>query len=492
MEVNGINTKLERARPEEYGVSPTAVIRFLKAMEDTGFTAHNIILVKSGKVVFEIHYNPFKPHIRHMLCSCSKSVAATAVGFALHEGLLSLNERITDIFPDKLNGETHPYIQAMTVKHLLTMTTAYSEALEPQTKDWTREFLNGSPDTYPGTLFSYDSIGTHVLCEAVQKRSGFSVQEYLTPRLFEPLGIQPHEILWEKNPGGVNHGGGGLHLTPEAMAKFGLVYLNGGLYKGRQVLPPGWAGEAAKGRVNCVTCDGSYKNAYGYKFWRVQDNGYAALGLAGQSIVMHPDKDLVFVATANGFQTDYHYFHKTFFWQFLYPTISHQPIPYEEAAYSELTAYVQRAEAFLPRGASRSPYAKTINNRVFETEPNKAGIKCFSFTLNSQGGVLTLQINEQNISIPFGYHTHVPGPIGLQGFAKQSGDEYPHSSAAAGVWASDDTLVLRSHVIDTLQYFTVTCHFGSEATALEIKPYGIYTYDIFPIVVNALALRYNM
>jgi CubicO group peptidase (beta-lactamase class C family) len=487
---------LKRERPEKLGVSPAALLNYLKALEQTGFIAHSIMLVKSGKVAFEIHFNPFKPHVKHMLCSCSKSVAATAVGFALAEGLTSLDERIADIFPDKLDAPPHPYIEAMTIRHLLTMTTAYSTALEPVTEDWTREFLNGSPDRYPGTVFAYDSIGTHVLCETVQRRSGKTVQEYLTPRLFEPLGIQGDEILWECNPGGVNHGGGGLHLTPEAMAKFGLLYVNNGIFNRKQILPPGWAEEASAGRVSCVTCDGTYKSRYGYKFWRVQDNGFAALGLAGQAIIMHPDKDVVFVGTANGFQTDYHYFHMTYFWQLVYPAIAGGPIPYEETAYAELMDYVKQAEVFLP-GANglvandiagelktKNENVKKLTGKFLTAEYNNAGCGGFKLTVSETGGELTLQIRKQTVSIPFGYGKHLLGPAAFQEYAKQTGDEYPNGCGSAGFWVDDSTLVIQSHIIDTLQYFLITCHFGEKAVVLEIKPFGIYTYEIFPCAVT--------
>ena len=473
-------SKLERVRPESVGISPTSLLKWLDAIDQTGFITHHLLLLRHGKVAFEIHYNPFRPDVKHYLCSCSKSVAADAVGFAISEGLTSLDERIIDIFPDKLNGKPHDYISAMTVEHLLTMSTVYGDAFEPQTKDWTKEFLNGTPDHYPGMIFGYDSIGTHTLCDIVQTRSGMTVRQYLTPRLFDPLDISDDEIFWQVNPGGINHGGGGLHLTPEAMAKYGQLHLNNGVWEGKQILPPGWAEDVAIGRISCVTWDGTYKDRYGYKFWRTQDNGYACLGLAGQVIVMHPDKDVVFVGSANGFQTDYHYFHKTYFWNFVYPEIKNDPIPYEEEAYKTLTERINSAEVFMPGGSSSNPLISQINGHVYPVRENKINCKKFWFDMTSESGTLNLDFGERTMQIPFGFGTHLIGDAWLQDFTGKPGGNYPNGCGSAAVWVDDKTLVIQSHIVDSLQYFIITCRFDEKATVLQIRPYGIYKYDVFP------------
>jgi len=479
-------TKLERIRPEDVGISPAILLKYLESLEQTGFIAHHIMIIRHGKVAFEVHFNPFRPDIRHMLCSCSKSVTAAAIGFAIDEGLISIDDRIVDIFPEKLDGQPHPFIQAITVRHLLMMSTVYDdERIKITSDDWTRDFLNGEPLHYPGTIFSYDSTGTHVLCEIVQKLAKMTVHEYLTPRLFEPLGIGKDEVSWELNPMGINHGGGGACLTPEAMAKFGLLHLNGGKWEGKQVLPKDWAKEIATPRVSCVSCDGTFKGQYGYKFWRVQDNGFACLGLAGQAIVMHPDKDIVFVGAANGFQTDYHYFHMNYFWLLVYPHIADGPIPYEEKAYERLQEYVKNAEVFLP-GASTYMHKNDYDTCFMPVEKNKLGCEGFTIEFCEGYGNLILKLKAREIIIPFGYGKHIPGPLGLQSFAKQTGDDYPNECAAAGNWVDSRTFIIQSHVIDTLQYFLITCHFGEKATVLEIKPYGVYSYDVFPISLTSM------
>ena len=475
---------LERVRPERAGIHPASILRYLKALEETGFTAHSLMLLRHGKVAFEVHCKPFRPDIPHMLCSCTKSVAATAVGFAIAEGRLSLGDRIVDLIPEKLDGPPHPFTSAMTVRHLLTMTTAFRE-FEPTTDDWTRDFINRPPDHYPGAVFNYDSMGTHALCEIVQKRAGSTLVEYLAPRLFEPLGIAPNEYFWAQSKYGVNMGGGGGEMTPEAMAKFGLLYLNRGRWEGRQILPVGWAEEATAAHVRCASCDGSFKSGYGYKFWRVQRSGFACLGLAGQVISMHPDKDIVFVGTANGMQTDFHYFHSEYMWKMLYPEIEDAPIPPDDAEYAALRDVVDKAEAFLPAGSHRIPAAARIyTGRYFPASPNRLGIDGFKLTPGETGGELELHRGCHKHRVPFGYGKHIPGPPALMDFAQKSPSVFPNGCGSAGVWVDERTLVVHCHVLNTLEYFVLTCNFSQNAVVLSIAPYGIHKFDNLPCAIT--------
>ena len=478
---------LERVRPESVGISPTLILRYLKALNDTGFVAHNIMLLRHGKVAFEVHYKPFRPDIRHSLFSCSKSVASTAAGFAIGEGLLSLDEKVVDILPEKLDGEPHPFIAAMTVRHLLTMSTAFRE-FEPISDDWTRDFMNRTPDHYPGTIFNYDSLGTHTLCEIVQKRVGATLLDYLTPRLFELLGIGANEVGWSMSKYGINQGGGGASMTTEAMAKFGQVYLNRGVWEGRQILPKGWAEEATAGHVSCVTRDGSFKGRYGYKFWRVQQNGFACLGLAGQVISMHPDKDVVFVGTANGMQTDFHYFHSEYMWKFLYPEIEDVPVSFDDTGYAELSDYISSAEAFLPSGSREIPNGfREYSGKYLPAVPNLLEADGFKLTLGETSGEIELCNGEYSGRIPFGYGVHIPGPHTIQDISNQKWEQLnqpPDNCGSAGIWVDERTLIIHCHVINSHLYFILTCHLGTDAAVLSIAPYGVYRFKNLPCALT--------
>ena len=478
---------LERVRPEAVGIRPALILNYLKALKDTGFVAHNIMLLRHGKIAFEVHYNPFRRDVPHELFSCSKSLASTAAGFAVGEGRLSLDEKVVDILPEKLDGEPHPFMAVMTVRHLLTMTTAFRE-FQPISDDWTRDFMNKTPDHYPGTIFNYDSMGTHTLCEIVQKRVGASLLDYLTSRLFEPLGIGADEVRWAKSKYGINLGGGGASMSLEAMAKFGQVYLNRGVWENRQILPKGWAEEATTGHVSCVTRDGSFKSRYGYKFWRVQQNGYACLGLAGQVIAMHPDKDIVFVGTANGMQTDFHYFHSEYMWKMLYPEIEDEAVPYDDTGYAELADYISKAEAFLPDGSREIPKSiRKYSGKYLTVSSNLLGVEGFKLTLGGTSGEIELRQGEYRAHIPFGYGVHIPAPQTIREIANQNWGQFNQSldgCGNAGIWVDEHTLVIHSQTVHSLLYFIVTCHFGAEAIVLSIAPYGIYKFNSLPCALT--------
>jgi len=331
-------------------------------------------------------------------------------------------------------------------------------------------------------------MGTHTLCEIVQKRVGATLLDYLTPRLFEPLGIEAHDVGWAISKYGINKGGGGVCMTPEAMAKFGQVYLDRGMWEGRRVLPEGWAEEATAGHVSCVTRDGSFKGRYGYKFWRVQQKGFACLGLAGQVISMHPDKDIVFVGTANGMQTDFHYFRSEYFWKFLYPEIEDEAVPYDDGGYAELSEYISNAEAFLPNGSSEVPDGfREYSGKYLPVSQNLLELDGFKLTLSETSGEIELRKGGYSGRIPFGYGTHIPAPQTVRDIANQNWEQLNKSSDGcgnAGVWVDERTLIIHCQTVRDLLYFIVTCHFGADAAVLSIAPYGIYKFKNLPCAIT--------
>ena len=486
---------LERARSETVGVAPSSILKLTDALKRIGFTCNSMVMVKSGKVVFEIYYKPFAADSLHLLASCSKSFASTAVGFAVAEGLFTLDDRIVGLLPEKVDGAPHEFIAAMTVRHLLTMSTAFSIFKDPLTDDWTREFLNAAPDHYPGTTFTYDTSGTHTLCEVVQKFAGKTLLEYLKPRLFEPLGID--SVEWEVSPMGVNRGGGGVRLRTEDMAKFGLLYMNGGKIDGRQILPAGWAELATAAHICSISNDGTYKYGYGFQFWRIPDNGVACLGMGGQVIAMFPERDLVFAVTANGIQHNHDYFPLDMMCELVLPGVKNHPIQFDDISYNRLTGVCESAEVFIPDGAVHSLIEAGISGVFFPVSANPAGYTGFSVTFKEGGGEFALRKGGgAEDRIPFGMGTHLPGNIPWQTDVKEYqffgkytfvNDPNPwlrSKCGSAAIWTNDKTLVIKCHMLDLLQSFVITCHFGDQANVVHILPTGVFTYRRLPLALS--------
>ena len=295
--------EIPRAKtPESVGVSSKEVQAFVDHCMMLGKQLHSVIVIRGGKVAVEAYRAPFAAEFPHAMYSVSKSVTATAIGIAIGEGLLSLDTRFVDIFPEAREYQKSPYLEKLTVEDLLTLRSGLSVTpLMDKTRDhWMEDIIGSSWLTEPGTEFFYINENLYLLCCMLQRVSGMSVIDYMMPRFFEPLGIE--RPFWETCPRGVEAGGWGLMLRSMDMAKFGLTYLNGGKYAGKQVLPEGWAELATTKKTE--TCNSKdqldTKQGYGYGFWRCggYSNAFRADGMFSQFVIGFEDLDAVLVVTS--------------------------------------------------------------------------------------------------------------------------------------------------------------------------------------------------
>jgi CubicO group peptidase (beta-lactamase class C family) len=234
---------LPRSTPEAQGVSSPGVLAFVEAADRTLDSLHSFMLVRHGHVVAEGWWAPYAAESPHSLFSLSKSFTSTAVGLAVAEGKLSLDDEVLKLFPDDAPASPSPRLRAMRVRDLLRMATGHrTEPPRKAGEPWARTFLAHPVPFKPGTHFLYNTSATYMLSAAVQKATGRTVRDYLKPRLFDPLGIR--EPTWEASPQGVTVGGYGLSVRTEAIAKFGQLYLRKGKWRGKQLVPRAWVEEA--------------------------------------------------------------------------------------------------------------------------------------------------------------------------------------------------------------------------------------------------------
>ena len=295
--------KLERAKsPEEVGVSSKAINDMLDDFKMSGVEVHSIMILRHNKVAYESWAYPFTPDTPHIMYSVSKSFTSTAVGFAIDEGLLSLETKFIDVFPEfakKFPDDTN--LEKLTVYHLLTMTSGKSPSvLTDRTKNqWLLDFVNSPWKFTPGEKWEYISENQYVLCAMINRLAQMSVRDYLLPRLFEPLSIK--YPFWECDGNGIEAGGWGLYITTEELANFIQCYANGGKWFGKQVIPENWVKFATS-----FLEDNSKENfdsdaicVYGACFW--QNNGakgYRADGMFSQFAIVLEDYDACAVITS--------------------------------------------------------------------------------------------------------------------------------------------------------------------------------------------------
>lgn len=284
---------LERVSPESQGVGSEDVMAYFDAMANLKWgEAHQIVILRHGKVIGEFSQKPFDTHRQHTLYSVSKTLVGIAVGIAVDRGLLALDDKVVRFFPQKLPDTVSNNLEAMTVRHLLTMTTGVRPdwGMRNSRLDWTSSFLQKTVET-PGGRFGYDSMASYMLSAIIQKATRKRLADWLTELVFRPLEIEDAE--WEESPEGVNTGGWGLRMSAHSMAKVGQLMLNEGRWGGKQILSANWVREMVKPQVET-----GGKGAYGYQVWPcAHPSAYRADGAFGQYIIVAPKEDMVFAIT---------------------------------------------------------------------------------------------------------------------------------------------------------------------------------------------------
>ncbi len=306
---------LPRASAEEL---PCNISQFDQVFNDIWSEAcnelHNMMVVKDGKVIYEKYDTGHNADDLHILWSVSKTFTATAVGFAQQDGLLSINDKVLKFFEDEKPAEISEWLEKMTVKDLLTMSSGFQDDFIGRSRsgvdfDWVRETL-ASPILFePGTRFRYNSMDSYLLSAIVSKVTGMNMAEYLDGKLFKPLGIKDWE--WKTSPQGYAAGGWGLYLTLESMAKMGQFFLNKGTWKGKRLLNEAWFDEATKpqiyqyqGYISMEEAAERFKNdesnqGYGYQMWMCTHGAYRMDGAWGQLVIIVPEKNLVVACQAH-------------------------------------------------------------------------------------------------------------------------------------------------------------------------------------------------
>ena len=281
-ESQGIHSEHLRNLVEELAYSP-----------DTDM--HHFMVLRHGNVICETDFAPYRKGIWHITHSMCKSITGMAAGLLIDEGKLDLSENIYKIFHDKGSTWAKIFRPEVTVENLMTMTSGvtFNESGIVSGNDWLESYLNAPVSEKPGTKFQYNSLNSYVLSAIITERTGMPMDEYLKPRLFEPLGIT--DYLWEKCPRGITKGGWGLFMHTEDMAKLGQLYLNKGKWNGKQIIPESWAEASVTKKVDSI--EGTY--GYGYQLWMEERPGsFEYNGMLGQNVLIYPDVDMVIVTNA--------------------------------------------------------------------------------------------------------------------------------------------------------------------------------------------------
>lgn len=419
---------LPRSAPAAQGVDAAALNALFRAASERLDGLHSLMVVRNGHVVAEGWWEPYAPELPHVMFSLSKSFTSTAAGLAISEGFFTLDDRVLDFFPDDAPEEISENLNALKVRHLLSMSVGQeSEPWARGEENWVRGFLAHPFPFAPGSRFHYNSLATYMVSALVQKTTGQRVLDYLTPRLFAPLGIE--NPTWERCPRKIDVGGWGLNVKTEDIARFGQLYLQDGVWNGERLLPEGWVTDATRKHIsNGDDASSDWAQGYGFQFWRSKSGAYRGDGAFGQFCVVIPEKQTVVAITAGlgNMQAPL-----DLLWDILLPGLGDEisGLGGDSLKFTELSVPT-------PTGDDRSPREPELTGKTWTFETNDAGISSLALELDGDGGVLTLTDSYGAHSIAFGAGVWRDG---VSDFARSA----PEPASALGVWTDENTLAIR-------------------------------------------------
>jgi CubicO group peptidase (beta-lactamase class C family) len=446
-----LGADLPRSSPEAQGISSSAVLSFVEAADKHISSLNSFMLLRHGQVVAEGWWSPYDAESPHSLYSLSKSFTSTAVGLAISEGKLSLDDEVLKFFPEDAPAEPSNNLKAMRVSDLLRMSTGHqTEPARTPDRPWTKTFLAHPVPFKPGTHFLYNTSATYMLSAIVQKATGQTVLDYLRPRLFEPLGIA--RPTWETSPQGVSTGGYGLSIRTRDSASFGQLYLQKGKWQGKQLVPEAWIEVAtARQTSNGSNPKSDWDQGYGYQFWRCRHGGYRGDGAFGQYCVVLPEQDAV-IAITGGVKDMQAVLNLV--WDKLLPAMQAAPLPADDASRKKLERTL-KGLSLRPAEGSGSPAKVSGKKYVFPA--NRRKLEAITLESNGKDGAVTLVARFDGVEqrLTCGRGTWHKGRVAWGTLPLQP-------AAASGAWTEDDTFMARLCFYETPFTITVSLKFSGE------------------------------
>lgn len=453
---------LPRSAPEAQGVSSAAVLAFVEAADAKVDVMNSFMLVRHGQVVAEGWWAPYDAKSRHELYSLSKSFTSTAVGMAVADGKLSIDDTVMSFFPDDTPKEPSANLKNMRVRDLLCMSTGHQAepALTPTAKDpWTKLFLASEVPHKPGTHFKYNTPATYMQSAVVQKVTGKPVLEYLKPRLFDPLGIE--DPTWGTSPQGVSLGGYGLNVRTEDIAKFGQLYLQKGKWGDKQLIPAEWVAMAtSKQTSNGSNPKSDWDQGYGFQFWRCRNGAYRGDGAFGQYCIVLPEQDAVIAITSG---TKDMQAVLNLVWDILLPGLKKEALPADDATAKKLKDKLARLSVPVQKGDAKPAVLKDVSGKVYTFAANDQKVESLSLVFDDTGGGVTIvsKMNGEERKMACGAGEWKRGTMAVGPPATPA--------AASGAWTADDTYTAKVVLTETPFIATLTFRFADGKLEYEAK-----------------------
>ena len=481
---------LPRSTPEEQGISSSAILAFVQAADTSIDTMNSFMLVRHGQVVAEGWWKPYDAKTPHSLFSLSKSFTSTAVGLAISEGKLSLDDQVLKFFPEDAPAEPSQNLRAMRVRDLLRMSAGHqtegqwwqTAAMQVKSDErLTKMFLAHPVPFKPGSHFLYNSPATYMLSAIVQKVTGTTVLDFLRPRLFDPLGFE--NPTWVSSLDGVTFGAVGLSVRTEEIARMGQLYLQKGMWNGRQLIPAAWVAEATKLQTsNGSSPNSDWDQGYGYQFWQSR-HGYRGDGAFGQYMIVLPQQDAV-LAITSGVRNMQSVMELA--WNMLLPAMSSGALPDDIAAQRALRTKLAGLTVRVPSGRPTVALAARVSRRWYDLPENDRGIRAIALDFKSRSPAILVRTGAGESRTAIGMGSWVKSRTGFtNGIDRLLSVPANPEVAASGAWTADSVFTLKLIAPQTPYYSMLTFRFDGERLILD----GEYNVSFGPTKLPQLEGR---
>lgn len=452
---------MKLASPESVGIKSANITKFINKLNQREMHMHSILIGRGDKIVHESYWAPFNKDYCHRMYSVTKSFVAVAIGLCCEDGLLNLDDKIVDLFPEKLDGNVNEHLYRQTVREMLTMTTtccpcSWFEETDP---DRTHLYFNKEGYRRPsGTIWEYDSAGSQVLCALVERLTGKTLFDFLNERIFSHLGtFKTAKVL--QTPNGDTWGDSAMICTTRDLYSFARFVMNYGVHKGKRLMNEGYLREATKKQVDnrWDVHMHAFHHGYGYQIWIGENNSFAFVGMGNQLAVCIPEYDLIFCCTAdnqgNESATDYIIYQ---LWDLIVEDLKDTPLPENEIEQKRLEELSKSLSLFAVQGEPSSPWRELVNGKAYACKENEMGISEFTISFeNARAGTLSYTRNGNNMDLPFYINENRFVPFPELGYSKERGrvkttDGHKYSSAVSATWENNKLLIF-VQIID--EYF---------------------------------------
>lgn len=472
--------RLPRVDPTSVGIEPKQLTLLYDSLLTSDLTElHHLMVVVDGKVAGEIHPAPFKADHKHTLYSVSKTFTAVAVGLAIDDGLLSVEDELVKFFPQYAST-----IKGIKIKDVLTMRSGFKTngGMRNSQLDWVDYYLSRPLIASPGTKYSYDSIETYLLSAVVQQVTGKDVLALLNERVFFPMGID--DVEWERCPKGIVTGGWGIYMTAEAQAMFGQLLLQKGKWNGRQLVSEWWIEEMMTVRVVRKAA-----NDYGYQIWLCEYPGaWRADGAFGQYIIIVPQKNMVVVL--NQCSRSKGWPERGNIWNTVVKKSVGCAIEAEPDELDSLQIYEAKASLPVLKGAADNALAKKYNGKEYKLPKNKLGWTSIKFNFDANKLVLDVVDAEgKKSAITMGYGEWIESQLAgyphysISAKGRFAGITGPFYTGACYAWNDDNTLSAKIHYTNWITSLKLDFKFN-EKGGLQIEILENFSKKPFTIEVK--------